>query len=154
MADLLDIAPSTSVGSVRIGGDHDVTIRALHANDIATIVTRFPDVISAMTAANRNMVVLMSSIGLAVGAIIAAGCDHLGDEAAERIANSLQLEDQARLFKAIMGLTFPNGLASFMEAMTGLMTGGTATEQKPVRLKKSPSPSQPLSDADSRPPMQ
>ncbi len=156
MADLLDIAPSTSVGVVRIGGD-DIDVRALNANDIAAIAARFPNVIAAMIAANRNLVTMMSSIGLAVGAIIAAGCDHLGDETAERIANSFLVEDQVKLYKAIMGLTFPNGLASFVEAMMGLMAGGEADEaQKParVRLKKSPSASPPSSDADSRQPMQ
>jgi hypothetical protein len=157
MADLLDIAPSTSVGEVRIGGGRDVTIRALHANDIAAIVTRFPDVVAVMAVANRDLVALMSSIGPAVGMIIAAGCDHPGDEAAERIANSFQLEDQIRLFKAIMGLTFPNGLASFMETMAVLMTGGEADEAQKLpddRLRKSPSPSPLSSDAGSRQPIQ
>lgn len=156
MADLLDIAPSTSVGSVRIGGD-DIAVRALNANDIAAIVTRFPKVITALVAADRNLVDLMISIGSAVGAIIASGCDHPGDESAERIANSFLIEEQAKLFKAIWGLTFPNGLTSFMETMAGFMVGGTADEApKPVqvRLKKSPSPSPPSSGADSPQPMQ
>lgn len=158
MVDLLDIAPATSVGAVKIG-DHDVTVRALNANDIATIVARYPKVLPAMIVAynNGDGIALFSSAGVAVGAIIAAGCDHLGDETAERFANSFIVEEQVQLFNAIMGLTFPNGLISFMEAMGGLMTGGKADEpqkSRRVRLKTSPSASPPSSDADSRPNMQ
>ena len=54
--------------------------------------------------------------------MIAAGCGHLGDEKAERIAGALLVEDQVKLIKAIFWLTFPNGLSSFMEVVSSLMT--------------------------------
>ena len=156
MADLLDIAPSTSVGSVRIG-DQDITVRALNANDVATIVARFPKVIPAIIVAynNGDGIVVITSVGVAIGAIIAAGCDHLGDETAERIANSFLLEDQVRLFNAIMGLTFPNGLTSFVETVTALLPGVVVEEKVyTVRKKNLRSPSQPSSDAASPPNLQ
>lgn len=156
MADLLDIAPATAVEIVRIDGDQRVKVRALHGNDIAAIAIRFPNLIAALAGTGDNMVALMSSVGLAIGAIIAAGCNHLGDEKAEQIANALLIEDQIKLVKAILGLTFPKGASSAMEAMASLMAGAADETQKPVRvrLKKSPSPSQPSSDADSRQTMQ
>ena len=155
MADLLDIAPVTAVESVHIAGGQRITVRGLHVNDIAAIVARFPAMIAVFAGAGDNVVTLFSSLGYAAGAIIAAGCDHLGDENAEQIAGSFLFEDQLRLFKAIFGLTFPNGLGPVMETLGGLVNG--AAKQQPkirMRLKKSPSPSPPSSDADSRPIMQ
>jgi hypothetical protein len=60
------------------------------------------------------------------------------------------------LLKAIIGLTFPNGLASFIETVMALLPGADegAKPVIKVRLKTSPSPSQPLSEAASRPIMQ
>lgn len=156
MADLLDIAPATAVEAVHITGDQRIKVRALHGNDIATIAARFPNLIAAFAATGDNVVALMSSVGLAVGAIIAAGCGHLGNEKAEQIANSLLIEDQIKLVKAILGLTFPNGFSSVIEALASLMIGAADEVKKPVRvrLRKSPSASPPLSDVASRPTMQ
>jgi hypothetical protein len=155
MADLLDIAPATAVESVHIAGGQRITVRGLHGNDIAAIVARFPAMIAVFAGGGDNVVTLFSSLGQAAGAIIAAGCGHLGDENAEQIAGSFLFEDQLRLFKAIFALTFPNGLSPVMETIAGLVNGAAKQQQKVrVRLKRSPSESQPLSDADSRPIMQ
>ena len=155
MADLLDIAPSTAVEVVHITGNQRIKVRALSGSDIASIASRFPNLIAAMAVAGDNVIALIGSIGVAAGAIIAAGCNHPGDEKAEQIAGSLLIEDQVKLIKSIIGLTFPNGVVSVMQAIASLVTGA-ADEAKPVRvrLKKSPSELQPLSDADSRPIMQ
>jgi len=98
---------------------------------------------------------MIEQAGNAIGPIIAAGCGHLGDEKAEKIASELLIEDQLKFLKAILGLTFPNGLSSFVQELTGLI-GGAREEQKTVkvRLRKSPSPSQPSSGAASPPTMQ
>ena len=92
---------------------------------------------------------------VAIGPIIAAGCGHIGDEKYEQHAGTLLVEYQLNLVKAIIGLTFPSGIGSFIEAMMTLMIGAV-DEQKviKVRLRKSASPSQPSSDAASRPIMQ
>jgi hypothetical protein len=155
MADLLDIVPATAVESVHISGGRRITVRGLHANDIATIVARFPSMIAVFAGAGDNVVTLFSSLGLAAGAIIAAGCGHPGDEKAEQIAGSFLIDDQLQLFKAIFGLTFPNGLSPVMETIAGLVNGAAKQQQKVrVRLKKSPSESPPSSAEDSRPIMQ
>jgi hypothetical protein len=155
MADLLDIVPALAVESVHINDNQRVKVRALHGIDIATIAARFPNLVAAYTVAGDNVIALVSSMGLAIGAIIAAGSGHLGDEKAEQIANSLLIEDQIKLVKAILGLTFPNGFSSVMETMAGLGIGAEAKQKNfKIRLKKSPLPSPPSSDADSRPTMQ
>jgi hypothetical protein len=64
-------------------------------------------------------------------------------------------EHQMKFLKAIFGLTFPNGIGSFVEELTGLI-GGAGEGAKPVkiRLRKSPSPSSPSDEADSLPTLQ
>jgi hypothetical protein len=155
MADLLDIAPATAVEAVHLG-EQRVTVRGISVNTMAAIVARFPDLKSLAGGDGGDIVLrLITGFGTAVGPIIAAGCGHAAEEDYERHAAHLLPEHQLKLLKAIFGLTFPNGIGSFVTELTGLI-GGAGEEPKPVRmrLRKSPSPSQPSSDADSRPTMQ
>lgn len=156
MADLLDIAPSTSVEIVKIDGKR-ITVRGLHGNAIASIVARFPELGSLLGGSADIGSRLIERFGGAIGPIIAAGCGHLGEEKYEQRAETLLVEDQLKLLKAIIGLTFPNGMTSFINAMMTLMIGVVDEEKAKVikvRLRKSPSPSRPSSDADSHPIMQ
>lgn len=156
MADLLDIAPSTSVEVVRVAGGQRVKVQGLHGDAIASIAARFPNLIVLFAGGDNILPRLIGQFGTAIGPIVAAGCGHLGDERYEQRASMLAVEDQFKLLTAIYRLTFPNGLAAFIEAMTGLMTGAAGEQQKVVkiRLRKSPSASPPSSDAASRPTMQ
>jgi hypothetical protein len=155
MADLLDIAPSTSVEVVRIGGRR-IKVQGLHGDAIASLAARFPALVTLIAGGDDIVPRLIAQFGNGIGPIIAAGCGHLGDERYEQRASTLSVEDQFKLITAIYGLTFPNGLAAFIEAMAGLMTGAAGEEPKIVRirLKKSPSASPLSSDAASRPTMQ
>lgn len=155
MADLLDIAPSTAVDVVRIDGKR-IVVHGLSGNDIASIAARFPSLVMLLAGGDNIVPRLIGQFGNAIGPIIAAGCGHPGDERYEQHASKLSVEDQFKLITAIYGLTFPNGLAAFIEAMAGLMNGAAGEEQKvvKVRLRKSPSPSLLSSDAASRPTMQ
>jgi len=156
MADLLDIAPSTSVEVVKIDGKR-VIVRGLHGDAIAAIVARFPELGSLLGGGTDIGARLIERFGGAIGPIIAAGCGHLGDERYEQHAGKLLVEDQLKLLKAIIGLTFPNGVTSFIEAMMTLMIGVVDEEKAKVikvRWRKLPLPSQPSSAEDSRPTMQ
>jgi hypothetical protein len=152
MADLLDIAPSTASAVVDISDNRTLTVRGLHWPEVAAIAARFPNIVAAIVAANDNVVVLCSSAGMAIGAIIAAGCGHPGNDKAEQIAGSLLLEDQINLAGEIYRLSFPNGFSPVMKAIEKLMTGAADEKPKParVRLKQSPSPLPASSDEDSR----
>jgi hypothetical protein len=154
MADLLDIVPSTSVEVVHIANNQRLKVRGLQGPEIAAIAARFPNLIAVLAATGDNVVMLVSSVGLAVGSIIAAGCGHHDNEKAEAIAVALLVEDQIRLVKAILGLTFPNGLVPVMELLAAAVAGDAPDKPVKVRLKKSPSTSPPSSGADSRPIMQ
>lgn len=155
MADLLDIAPSTAVAIVTID-ELRIKVRGVSVDAIASIVSRFPALKSLAGGDGGDIVSrLIAGCGAAVGPIIAAGCGHGGEEAYEQRAAALLPEQQLKLLCAIFGLTFPNGLSSFVEQLTALI-GGVNEGAKPVkiRLKKSPSQSPRSSDADSRPTMQ
>jgi hypothetical protein len=156
MADLLDIAPSTAVAVVKIDGNR-IKVRGVSVDAIASIVARFPELKSLVNGGLGDNFVprLIEGCGAAVGPIIAAGCGHLADETYEQHAAKLLPEHQIKFIKAIFGLTFPNGIGSFVEELTGLL-GGTDEGAKTVkiRLRKSPSPSSPSADADSHPILQ
>jgi hypothetical protein len=151
MADLLDIAPSTAVEVVKINGLR-VKVHGVSVDAIASIVARFPELKSLASGASGDNFLprLIQGCGAAVGPIIAAGCGHLTDEAYEQHAAKLLPEHQMKFLKAIFGLTFPNGIGSFVEDLTGLIGGaGEGAKTVKVRLRKSPSPSSPSDDADS-----
>jgi hypothetical protein len=154
MADLLDIAPSTAVEVVKINGMR-ITVRGLSLDAIASIVARFPELRSLLDGTGGDFVLrLIRGCGAAVGPIIAAGCGHLADETYEQPAAKLLLEHQLKFLKAIFGLTFPNGIGSFVEELTSLVGAGEGAKTIKVRLRKSASPSPPSSDAASRPTIQ
>ena len=155
MADLLDIAPSTACEVVKIDGKR-IIVRGLHGDAIASIVARFPELGLLLGGGGTSIgPKLIERFGGAIGPIIAAGCGHLGNEKYEQHAGTLLVEYQLNLLKAIIGLTFPNGITSFVETLATFVTSADEGE-KPIRirLRKSPSPSQPLSGAASRPIMQ
>jgi hypothetical protein len=157
MADLLDIAPSAAVESVKVG-DRFIVVRGLRGNAIASILARFPG-LAALLDGNIDEFGprLIAQFGNAFGAIIAAGCDHLEDKTYEQYASeTLLFEDQVKLITTIIRLTFPKGAGSFVAVATAINTmavslTGAGEETKPVkmRLKQSPSTSQPSSAEDS-----
>lgn len=155
MADLLDIAPSTSVEVVKINDGMRLIVHGLNGNAIASIVSRFPKLASLLGSGGDIGWHLIEHFGSAIGPIIAAGCGHLGDEEREKRAGNLLVEDQLKLITAIIRLTFPNGFGSFIEHLTGLMSrADEGPKIYKVRLRKSGSPLQPSSDTDSRPNLQ
>lgn len=149
MADLLDIAPSTACEVVKIDGKR-IVLRGLHGDAIASIVARFPE-LGMLLGGGGAGASLIDRFGRAIGPIIAAGCGHLGDEKYEQHARTLLAEHQLQLLKTIIGLTFPNGLTSFIETMAAFLGADEGAKKTyKVRLRKSPSASQPSSDAASR----
>ena len=155
MADLLDIAPSTAVDIVKIDGLR-IKVRGISVDAIAAIVSRFPALKSLASGDGGDIVSrLVAGCGAAVGSIIAAGCGHFGEEEYEQRAASLLPEQQIKFVRAIFGLTFPNGIGSFVEELSGLISGASeGAKTIKIRLKKSPSQSPLSSDAASHPTMQ
>src|SRR6516165_1128449 len=105
MADLLDIAPSTAVESVKID-DRFLTVRGLNGEAIASIVSRFPD-LAKLLAGNANEVgpKLIGQFGHAIAPIIAAACGHCNDDKTveyEQAAANLLPEQQLDLIAAVI----------------------------------------------------
>jgi len=155
MADLLDIAASTAVESVKTEVGF-IVVHGLHGEAIASIVARFPNLAALLDGNSAEFGPrLIAHFGNAVAPIIAAGCGHIGNAEYEQAAAKYLVEDQLKLIAAIIRLTFPNGLSSFVKTMMELLSG-TDERAKPIkmRLKQSPLPSQPSSVEDSHPNMQ
>jgi hypothetical protein len=139
MADLLDIAPSTTIGTVDIDGV-PITVRAISLDGIASIFARFPELRSLLGGGFGDDLIprLILSCGASVGPIIAAGCGHLADQAYERIGASMLPGQQVKILKTIFKLSFPNGIRSFVEELTGLMgslTGPDEGAAKPIKMR-------------------
>src|SRR6185436_7773627 len=124
----------------------------------ASIIARFPSLksLAAGDVGGDIVVHLIEACGAAAGPIIAAGCGHLGDTRYEQLAAKLLPEHQLKFLRAIFGLTFPNGVGSFVQELTSLIGGASEEAAKVyrVRLRRSPSISPPSSDAASHPTMQ
>ena len=154
MADLLDIAPSTASKAVWIDGQR-ISVRGISLDRVAYLIAKFPELRALANGGGDFVVNLTRFCGQAVGPIIAAGCGHVGEEAYEQRAAQLPLIEQVKLLKAILGLTFPNGIGSFAEDLTSLV-GGTGENTKPIKMRsrKLPSLSPDSSGADSHPTLQ
>lgn len=160
MADLLDVAPSTTIGTVDIDGV-PVTVRAVSLDGIASILARFPELRLLFSGGFDDDFIPRLILGCAasVGPIIAAGCGHLADEVYEQRALNLPLQQQVKFLKTIFKLSFPNGLGSFVEELTGFMgslTGPDEGAAKPIKMRSRNSRSvlPPSSDEASHPTMQ
>ena len=160
MADLLDIAPSTSSSAhVWIDGK-PITVYGISFDALALLAAKFPELKTLANGGFGDDIVprLIQFCGRAVGPIIAAGCRQLGKENYEEIGAQLIVEHQGKLLNAILGLTFPNGISSFiavMKATVGGLMGETGANGKiRIRSRNSRLRSQPSSAEDSRPMMQ
>ena len=108
MPGLLDLAKQTETVSIR---GVSVEIRGLSLEIIARLMGRFPELLEAMDT--RSLAPLSKVSGGCIGAIIAAGCGMIGDEAAEDLAANLPMEEQLDLLAPILRFTMPGGVGPF-----------------------------------------
>ena len=118
MVSLVDVAPSTR--TVPVGGVA-LPVPGISALGIAALLQQFPGLKDAFTggtiSVSLDAATLMKYGPDAVSAIIAAGCGSPGDPAAIKVAETLPAGDQMNLLAAIIDVTMPQGIASFMEAL-------------------------------------
>ena len=62
---------------------------------------------------------MMALGGELIAAILAAGTGALGNPEAEKIADSLSVDEQADLMLAIIRVTLPKGVENFVSKLTG-----------------------------------
>ncbi len=94
------------------------------------------------------MAAIMDVAGPAIGAILAAGFGHPGNEDAEKRAAQLAAATQLKLLDKIVEKTMPDGFTPFVEEWGNLMAR-FAPPMRKVRLKVLQSESNPsLASAD------
>ena len=113
MVGLLDIVPAAE--TVDVGGEK-IAVHGVSATGLAYLIRRFPELLSG----GISVEMLMSVGGDAVAAVIACGCGHPGNEAAEAVSASFSLDVQADLLAAILRLTMPQGVGPFVEKLAAL----------------------------------
>lgn len=131
MPGILDIAPSREVVTIR---GTEVEVLGVSAQGFADLIGRFPELRKLMTGMEVDADALFRLAGSAVAPIIAAGTGAPGDEKAEAVAASLNVDEQSELLEAIVRQTFPRGIGPFAERLGGLAQslGGAASPTAPA----------------------
>lgn len=102
-------------------------VRSLELGEIAQLFHRFPGLNSLMSG-SFDQATLAQSAAPAIGALIAAGTGHGGDEAEEQAAAKLPIAIQLDLVEAIMRQTAPEGAGPFMKRLVGILGSGSPAE--------------------------
>lgn len=130
MTSLLDIGPLTT--DVPVGDNRHVTVSGLSSLVLFELFRDVPEL--RMLAAQRqltseNAASLISQIPDAIGKIIAAATGHLGDKQHIAAALSLPAGLQLQFLEAIIPLTFPRGVRSFLDGLFALVPGASGWDQ-------------------------
>lgn len=144
--DLLDLAPASETVPIR---GKNLAVSGVSAKGIISLLRRFPAMADIFTAeSGASDVEKLSGLVVAiggdlVGAVIAAGLGHPGDEKREQVAAGLGAGEQFDLVEAIVRVTFPNGIAPLVEKVRALRGGRvenpvlkTMRPVQPIKLRK------------------
>jgi hypothetical protein len=110
---LLDLVEATETVA-------EVPVYGLSIEGVATLLLRFPELRALMGGGDVDANALASKAPAAVGAIVAAGLGHPGEDAHELAARRLSINTQLDFLAAILRLTFPQGVGPFVEKLTAL----------------------------------
>jgi hypothetical protein len=113
MSGLLDVAGSEFVTV----GDKQVEVFGVSWKGLASLSARFPAFGLMLNGGDVGSEHLMGLAQDALGALIAAGCGMLGDEAAEKHAERLSANVQTDLIAAILRRTIPDGPGPFVDKL-------------------------------------
>src|SRR5260370_28359123 len=86
---------------VDVGGGKYLEVEGLSADDVATLLERFPGLQDIVTGRGMALEDLRAMAPGAIGAIIALGVGKPGDEAHEKFASKITLELQQTIIEAI-----------------------------------------------------
>lgn len=138
MVDFLDIAPATE--SVPLAGA-TVSVFGVSLKTLLNIVTRFPKVRAAFSGGEYTVEELVAEAPEAVAVIIAAGIGHPDEPDYIIKAATLNVEDQLSILDAMIKLTLPKGLASFLERLQRLSADIGVAAPGPLPASNLPKPS-------------
>lgn len=146
MVSLIDIGPLSD--KVHLRGQ-DVPVNGLTAAHIVGLFYQFPELRKLITQPElRGDVIqdLVTNFPMAVGGIIAAGTGKPDDAPTIAFAQTLALGEQYAVLEKVVPLTFPQGVANFLDAVQDLMR--KAEGRGWVQVTKSPAPSSAASQQD------
>lgn len=113
MVALTDIAPQSQEC-------HGITITGISSKGMAYLFGMFPELAKLSIGQGIKPAEIFKIAPKAIPAIIAAGCDAVGNEAAEKVAGTFPIEMQLDMLETIGRLTFPSGLGPFVERILTL----------------------------------
>jgi hypothetical protein len=120
MSGLADLLPGPK--QVAIDGK-TFAVNGLSLTEFAGLLTRFPLLDTMFSGKGpASAAELLKSGNPAVGAIIAAGCGHAGDEKWETDAAALPAQHQVKFLAPIVSLTMPRGFGPFAEDLATVLT--------------------------------
>lgn len=111
-------------------GTTDLTVQGVSARGIISLITRFPEVRTALAGNSGALEKLRDDIMRiaamapeAIAAIIAAGLGRAADAEAEAWADALPVEVQLDLLGAVIKCTMPHGVGPFVVKFQRLAAG-------------------------------
>lgn len=127
MVSLVDIGPSKGIVLLR---GQEVDITGLTAIHVAGIFLLFPEIRRILNPQGDVPTDIIQSLlarfPLAVAMGIAAGCGHPEDKDYVAFAQTLTVGEQFLMLEGIFGITFPQSLPSFLDAVEGIMAKSAA----------------------------
>jgi hypothetical protein len=136
MLSLLDVLPRHE--RVDIGGDVNIDVFGISAEDIGAILARYPDAFQQLANAQQPGGLNPKLFGALVGASQRNGKEEslLGNETVERRGRSLGVGAQMKILKAIGRCTFPDGIGPFLEDLK--LLSSSAKEAVEVVIQAQP----------------
>ena len=139
---LLDCVPVPTMVPITIkGGQGEIGVYGLSISDIATLLSRFPELMAMVTGAAQGQPVswdagsLLGACPLGVASILAAATGHASDDAHEAAASRLPADTQMDMLTAIIKATMPQGFGPFVEKLTAMFRTAiaeTAAAEEPL----------------------
>lgn len=144
MVSLLDIAPLTEQVPYR---GQKILVRGVTALEVVKLLQDFPQlrrVIADKGLNDTDLQSLIAGVPRLYGQIVACACDQADDEAVVAAAMGMMPGEVVAFLQTISRLTFPQGLKSFLDGLSGL-TGSDQGATGWGQATRSPAPSKPAS---------
>lgn len=145
---ILDIAPQFEDVPV---SDSMLRVWGIGANDVVTMLQRFPDALLWFAGQGVNVKALALKSPDMIAAVIAAACRELGNPKAEERAATLTVEEQLDVIEATGRLTFRSGFGPFVARLAVIARAVVSENSGKAQDMNSPPPSIPLSETDTPP---
>lgn len=120
-------------------------VYGLTADDMMGLLTRFPSLQGLSIGRGIGVAAIQQFGPTVMGAIIAAGAGHSGNEDAEAGARNLPISEQVEILEAIGRCTFTKGFGPFRRKIQAFLEAVFAGDSR-VQPTSSPKPSQPSTD--------